>query len=99
MKVVVGGVGDRLPARFRAYQDDAAFPDLIPGAPVLVAQPLKAALGGRTHHPGRLAIRLVGHLTGAKTRELVQDVGPERRARASPPVSGKRLGGSPQEKS
>src|SRR2546423_10642949 len=75
MKVVVGGIGDRLPALFRAYQDDAAFPDLVPGAPVLVAQPLKAALGGHAHQPGRLAIRLVVHLTGDKTRELMQDVG------------------------
>src|SRR5207248_11364592 len=57
-----------------ANEDDASFPELLPGAAILLAQPLEPPLGGHSHQPGGLTMRLVVHLTGDETGEMAQGI-------------------------
>ena len=74
MKVVVGGVGERLPPLLRADQFDPSLPDFLPGCAVLVAHPLKAALRCHPNQPRRLPMGFVVRLAGDKARVLAEDI-------------------------
>ena len=74
VQVVVGGVGHGLPALPGAGDGNSSFPDLLPGAAILIPQPPKAALGGHSRQTGGLTMRLVVHLAGDQPCEMVQRV-------------------------